>query len=128
MFEELAGGAFADPSYAQVLSLTGPPKILVRPTSNNDVGIHNMVFQVSLTDAGINYFESFVIEITRCSIHTLDVTPPDPSSYTYYITESEQPLYIPFPTFSYQPKNCPDGTDGLNFSLEPDYSWAQIHD
>lgn len=86
-----------------------------------------MVFKVSLPERGITHYEPFVIDITRCSIHTLSVAPPDPSSFTYFITDSDGPLFIPFPQYTYQPQDCPDGMfNGLNFALEPDLPWATI--
>jgi hypothetical protein len=67
-----------------------------------------------------------VIEITSCSVHSLSVEPPNPSAYVYYINDQATPFFIPFPDYTYQPRNCPDGEDGLDFSLEEDYPWAMI--
>ena len=109
------------------MTLIGPPKILVKPTDGSQVGQHDMVFKVSLPERGITHFEPFVIDITRCSIHTLSVALPDPSSFTYFITDSDGPLFIPFPQYSYQPQDCPGGMfNGLNFALEPSFPWASI--
>ena len=118
---------FEEPAFASITTVVGPPKILVRPTSESQVGQHDMVFKVSLPERGIIHFEPFVIDITRCSIHTLTVEQPDRTSFTYFITDTDGPLFIPFPQYEYQPQDCPGGMfNGLNFALEPEFSWATI--
>ena len=86
LFEELAGGALdPSPSFATLITSTGPPKILVKPTQDTEIGEHDMVFRVTLPNYDVTFIESFLIDITECTIHSLTVDHPDPDAYTYHI-------------------------------------------
>jgi hypothetical protein len=44
-----------------------------------------MVFRVTLPNYDVTFIESFLIDITECTIHSLTVDHPDPDAYTYHI-------------------------------------------
>merc|ERR1719232_2487884 len=127
--EPLSGQCLSpSPSFATLITSTGPPKILVKPTQESEIGRHDMVFRVTLPNYDVTFTESFLIDITKCTIHSLTVDHPDPDAYTYHIDAHTSPLLIPFPTHHYSHSNCPDGDyNGLTFTIT-DYPWATIRD
>lgn len=64
----------------------GEKKIVVRPTTDSDVGFHNMVLKVSLPDFNVNYFQPFVILVGDCMVTAMSIQMPASTVINYEIS------------------------------------------